>query len=59
LECLRRIGPPSILPTDARVVARGALPSFCPAPTVLINLALSKNPGDILTGIYIGFDGRA
>lgn len=44
---------------NARVVAKVALPGFCPAPAVLINPALSKKPSDILTNIYIGFDGKA
>jgi len=41
------------------VVARVTLPKFCPVPGVLINRATGKKPGDILTSIYIGFDGKA
>lgn len=44
---------------DAQVVARVALPKFCPVPAVLINPATGKEPSDILTNIYIGFDGKA
>jgi hypothetical protein len=44
---------------NARVVARVALPKFCPVPAVLINPATGKKPSDIRTNIYIGFDGKA
>lgn len=44
---------------NAHVVARVALPKFCPVPGVLINPATGKKPSDILTNIYIGFDGKA
>ena len=44
---------------NAHVVARVRLPKFCPVPGVLINPATGKKPGDILTNIYIGFDGKA
>jgi hypothetical protein len=44
---------------NAQVAARVALPAFCPAPAVLINPATGKQPSDILTTIYIGFDGTA
>ena len=44
---------------NAHVVARVALPAFCPAPAVLINPATGKKASDILTNIYIGFDGKA
>lgn len=43
----------------AQVNARVALPKLCPVPAVLINPAIGKKPGDILTNIYIGFDGKA
>ena len=43
----------------AHVVAEVALPAFCPAPAVLINPATGKKASDILTNIYIGFDGKA
>jgi len=44
---------------NAHVVARVRLPKFCPVPGVLVNPATGKKPSDILTGIYIGFDGKA
>ena len=44
---------------NAHVVARVALPKFCSVPAVLINPATGKKPSDILTNIYIGFDGKA
>lgn len=44
---------------NAHVVARVALPAFCPVPAVLINPATGKKASDILTTIYIGFDGKA
>jgi hypothetical protein len=44
---------------NAHVVARVALPKFCPVPGVLVNPATGKKPSNILTGIYIGFDGKA
>lgn len=44
---------------NAHVVARVALPKFCPVPAVLINPATGKKASDILTTIYIGFDGKA
>ncbi len=44
---------------NAHVVARVTLPKFCPVPGVLINPATGKKPSNILTSIYIGFDGKA
>jgi hypothetical protein len=44
---------------NAQVVATVALPKLCPVPAVLINPATGKQPSDILTNIYIGFDGKA
>ena len=44
---------------NAHVVAEVALPTFCPVPAVLINPATGKKASDILTNIYIGFDGKA
>jgi hypothetical protein len=44
---------------NAHVVAKVALPKFCPVPGVLVNPATGKKPSDILTSIYIGFDGKA
>ncbi len=44
---------------NAHVVAEVALPTFCPAPTVLIIPATGKKASDIVTNIYIGFDGKA
>ena len=44
---------------NAHLAARVALPEFCPVPAVLINPATGKKARDILTNIYIGFDGKA
>ncbi len=44
---------------DAQVMATVSLPKFCPVPAVLINPATGKNPSQIFTSIYIGFDGKA
>jgi hypothetical protein len=44
---------------DAHVSATVALPAFCPAPAVLVNPATGTAASDVLTSIYIGFDGHA
>jgi hypothetical protein len=44
---------------NAQVTATVAVPKFCPAPAVLINPAIGKDASDVLTSIYIGFDGQA
>ena len=35
------------------------LPSFCPAPTVLLHPATGSTPSDVVPNVYIAFDGQA
>jgi hypothetical protein len=42
---------------NARIRATVSLPSFCPAPAVLLNPATGSSPGTVITTVYIGFDG--
>jgi hypothetical protein len=43
---------------NARIHASVTLPSFCPAPAVLLKPATGSAQTDVLS-VYIGFDGKA
>jgi len=42
---------------DAHIQTTVSLPAFCPAPAVLLNPATGSSSSNVVTSLYIGFDG--